>query len=515
MNPTDYRREYNSYRRTLEREKYERHAGLPASAQGFEFIRERYADLWTRDAIDDLQKFLDEGAALFETERAALRSLVGVARAGHVEAGAREECDELARCESAARVGRDGESFAADEAPRRIADERDATRRRELCARWFDALGACDDLRAVRRELRRESARSLGFRDDGALHEHIEGITHEALAARAEAFLQQTAPAYYSHLARWSSRELPGEQSGGGGYQLNYSDGLFFRRMARFDAYFPARQLVATYGEAIGGLGIRVGTQNAVRLDAEARPFKKASPACFALAVPDEVLLVADTASSGGGAQLFKEFFRAAGRAQYFAWSSRETAARYPELIHAPDAATREGHAALFANLFLDARWLGEHRELREAEAHDAARACALVELHDARRDCARLRYFLALESSTDARSEQLAETYAATHTEATGFRHAPATALLGAGDAALASESLRARLFAAAMGEHLRSRHGHRWWSKRAAGDELIDVWNTASRYRVEELARLVGAGELDFDLLADKLTAALGARR
>ena len=62
-------------------------------------------------------------------------------------------------------------------------------------------------------------------------------------------------------------------------------------------------------------------------------------------------------------------------------------------------------------------------------------------------------------------------------------------------------------------FGEHLRTRHGRRWFSSRAAGGELIDVWNTASRHAVEELARLVWGGALSFDLMADTLTAALEA--
>ncbi|MDQ5836727.1 MAG: hypothetical protein M3379_08110, partial [Acidobacteriota bacterium] len=70
---------------------------------------------------------------------------------------------------------------------------------------------------------------------------------------------------------------------------------------------------------------------------------------------------------------------------------------------------------------------------------------------------------------------------------------------------------TLRARLFAAGLGEHLRTRHGRRWFASRAAGDELIDVWSTASRYTVEELARLLWSGALSFDLMADTLTAAL----
>jgi hypothetical protein len=69
----------------------------------------------------------------------------------------------------------------------------------------------------------------------------------------------------------------------------------------------------------------------------------------------------------------------------------------------------------------------------------------------------------------------------------------------------------LRARLFAAALGEYFRTRHGHRWWASNKTADELIDMWNTGSRYTVEELASLVGLGELSFDLLADSLNSTL----
>jgi hypothetical protein len=134
----------------------------------------------------------------------------------------------------------------------------------------------------------------------------------------------------------------------------------------------------------------------------------------------------------------------------------------------------------------------------------------ALVELHDTRRACASLRYALELASAKGARSEQLAETYVALHTEATGFRYEAATHLLDAGDGVAALTKLRARLFAAELAEHLRTRYGRRWYASRAAGDELRDLWNTASRYTVEELARLVWGGELSFELLAEELIAA-----
>ena len=151
---------------------------------------------------------------------------------------------------------------------------------------------------------------------------------------------------------------------------------------------------------------------------------------------------------------------------------------------------------------------------MRAAEAEASARLAARLDLYAARRDCAALVSALALEGAPAARSEQLAEEYASLYGAATGFRHPAATALVDADEWFESATNLRARLFAASLREHLRGRHGRRWFDSRRAGEELIDVWNTASRYRVEELARLLWGGELGVEVLVDASAAALEGR-
>lgn len=506
MNSSDYRRDYAAYRSAVERERYRHHAGLVARPD-FAPAEGRYADLWTREAIEDLGRVFDETPAQFETERAGLRSLAGAARLKYAEVRAREVTEELRRCEASGRIGWGGAEVSADDAPKLLAAEGDSARRRELAARWFDAVRPCDDLRAARLESLSEAARELGFDGLRALGEEVTGAGLETLAAAADLFLERTAHAYHSHLSRWAARHAPAKTAAGG---LQSPDEFFFERASHLDVYFPADWFGAAYAETLAGLGIRATAQRNVSVDAEPRPLKQERSACFAVEPPGDVRLV--VGARGRGAGWARETFGEAGRAQVYAWASGDAAARHPEFVYAPDGATVEGHALLFAGLLRDASWLGARRALRATEAEEAARSLALVELHDARRDCAGLRYWLALTSAGDARSEQSQEAYLSSYTDATGFRHDAATGLLDAERAAQAASRLRARLFAASLGEHLRARHGRRWYAARAAGDELVDVWNTAARYAVEELARLAWGGELSFELLADELLATVG---
>ena len=79
MNPSDYRYDYAAYRSAVERERFERHAGVSPHLN-LRPTEERYAELWTREVIEDLRRAREETPAQFETERAGLRALAGAAQ---------------------------------------------------------------------------------------------------------------------------------------------------------------------------------------------------------------------------------------------------------------------------------------------------------------------------------------------------------------------------------------------------------------------------------------------------
>jgi hypothetical protein len=515
MKTGDYRRDYAAHAAALERARYNYHTGIEPELR-LSPIQDRYADLWTRARIDELTRDREQTSTQFETERTALAALLRAAQLGYVEAHAADVTSELARCQASTRIEWNGEKLTPDDAPDALALEPDAARRRELSARWFEALSACNDLRVARLDALREAARALNFNSYFDLLSGVDaGTSLDSLSAAADNYLARTASIYNTTLFEWAARHLPPDFA----RTPVYADGLFLLRLSHLDPYFPASELRATYDTTMQDLGIRSGQQRNLAIETAAQKNGSVrAPACYALNPPQDVRLVHQ---GEGGASLYQKFFAAAGCAQGFAWVSRELTARYPELVHAPDKTTRAGFQLLFGDLLADAAWLAAHRNTRPSAANEIARSFALVELHRTRRACVHLHQQRILDQASDPRSEQLAANYAAALEEALNFRAHPALYLRdlisdGAPDTREDEHLppavyLRARLFAAALGEYFRTRYGHRWWASRKAADELIDLWNTGSRYTVEELAALAGLGELNFDLLADSTEATL----
>lgn len=369
MKTGDYRRDYAAYAAALERARYDYHTGTAPELR-LAPLEDRYADLWTRDSIEDLKRAREEIPTHFETERTALAALLRAAQHGYVEAHAAEVTRELSLCEVSTHFDWDGAKLATNDVPDTLAVESDAARRRELSARWFDALQACHDLRAARFEALGEAARALDFNSYFGFLQSVNGeaTSVENLSAQGDNFLARTASIYNKTLFAWAARHLPPELA----RTPVYADSLFLLRLSHLDPFFPAGELRATYDATMQGLGIRSGQQRNVQIETTPHEFASVRAACYALHAPEDVRLVH---RGEGGASLYQAFFAAAGGAQSFAWVSRDLSARYPELVHAPDDATRAGFQLLFGDLLADAAWLAAQRNTRPSASNEIARS--------------------------------------------------------------------------------------------------------------------------------------------
>lgn len=503
MKTSDYRVQFASFNSALQLMRYQRHVGLSAEPDRDE-IYDRYSELFSPEVLTDLQAQIDQNPGGYETERSGLQKLLGAARIAKVELQASEAAKELARCESSSQVEWQGEVIAVADVPARLARESNKRQRGELVARWADSISSCDDLRLARIRSFGESARALGFPSYRALV--AQGINEEADRGHlaVQALFDQTEPAYTASFSRLVARGFSDVSPS----DLNSADLGFFEAMPWLGKSLSPRDPLRTYADTMEGLGVRVGKQPNIQMDIEASD-DGMSAACFPVSPPEDVRL---TASPKDGPSGFLSFLQQVGKAQHHAWCSPDLIQRHPEFVYPLDSATNEGYGYLFYCLALEPKWLLEF--LPDIDPIQAARISKDVSLLLAlrvRRLCADALFSHALHGADEQSREQLQSVYKDLQERATSFRVLPELFLLDLHERVEAECHLRALAFSFGLREYLRVRYGHRWWASRKAGDELIDLWNTASQYSVEELARLNGFGELNFDLLAETMTSAL----
>lgn len=140
---------------------------------------------------------------------------------------------------------------------------------------------------------------------------------------------------------------------------------------------------------------------------------------------------------------------------------------------------------------------------MRIEEAQTHARDAEFAEIFRCRRAAARLLARADYKSGDDSEGGDYVELM----TEATGFAYDPRLHLADVLGGSCPRVEFRALLFVAGLREALRTRYGSRWWTRGAARDDLIDMWNTGTRYTPEELAHATGifaGGVFDAEALA-----------
>jgi hypothetical protein len=494
----EYRERFAEFSAALNREEYLYRSGRKAVGATAR-VEADSSDLFTRAAADELRAAYETTESYRETEREAIKLLIASAVKGYLRARVRELTEEIEGYEARAAVEWQGREVGCREAGALLAAEPDALRRRELAARRAEVVKGAEDLRAERLEKLHAEARALGYENYTAMLGELDGVDYARLAAAVAPLVARTEGAYVSALA-----PLLAHDAGVSLDEATEADLGRLLRPADFGQFFPPSMLRRVYAETFAGLGIKVEKQSNLELDDEPRPGKRGDAFCAPVRVPDEVKLVLNPA---GGPADYQALLREAGRAERFAWTSRGL---HPEFRYGGDAATLDCFAFLFNHLVHDEVWLADH--LGFTAAGGFLHRLAVHKLLAVRRAAAQLTYEVELHAG------QLASgagaRYAELLTDAARVRHDEAGRLRDAGDAMASAARLRAWAFEAQLREDLKTRYGARWWTSRKAGETLIDLWNTGGRYRAEEMAKLIGLGDLSFDWLASDLLRQIGPR-
>ncbi len=493
---SDYTDEFEAFSETLARTWYRFGAGLEASLD-LERVFDRYGHLFTRERIDELK--IEAESAFTDRDRKAARYLRAAAIEEHLASTTRALDEAIADHDAAATVTWEGRPLPFLAIRAQLRNEPRTEARRSLARMRERVVEGTNDLRAERLDKLRDAAVSLGADSLAALWSETLAIDHAAMAESAGVLLAATEEPYVATLS-----SVLRERSGTSLSEASRDDLHFALRVGEFDAAFPAHRMRLVYRDAFAGLGIRTGAQDNIRLDLEDRPAKNPRPFCSPIRVPDEVVLV--VRPSGGYAD-YGALLHEGGHAQHFGFTSPGL---HVAFSRAGDRAASEVWAFLMQYLLLDSRYLhdafglGEARELRRIAALEK---CALV-----RRHAGKLRYEEALHAGRTPLSAA-ADSYVEHLTDAAFVGYPRSDYLADMDDGFYVADYLRAWALEVLVREHLRTRFGSRWWTSRAAGSLLKELWSTGSELTADEIAGELGLGAIAFDPLADDLREGLSA--
>ena len=495
---SEYRQRFDDFHTELHREDYLFRSGHKHSREVAR-VRGEYSDLFKPSAIAELRAKLEEISEQRETERTSVKRLMAFAVEGALQARAQEVSDEIEDYEASALVDWQERKVPFRASDRLLAGETDFARRRDLFARRAGVIEAVQDLRAERLEKLRDGARELGYENRLAMLRELRGLDYEGTASRARGVLSKTEGGYVNALANSLPRE-----AGVSIDDATQADLGFLQNFTRFDHFFPRERMLGVYRELFAALGFSSEKQSNLAIDSEPRPGKQPQAFCSPIRVPDEIKL---SVNLTGGQANYRELLREAGRAQLYAWTSRNL---YPEFRLGGDRAVVEAWGLLFENLALDERWL--MTTFGFVENMEFRRALAIFRLIRLRQRAALLDYEIEFPSGGPASGA--GARYAELMTDAARVRFDGTERLRSLDDAFHSADFLRASAFESQMREYLKTRFGVRWWASLKAGETLIDIWNTGRRYTVEELASMIGLGALDFDWLASELLESMEGR-
>lgn len=494
----EYRQRFRAFHTHWQREQYLFRAGRKTPAE-WTYLYHENSDLFSNSVLVELQAKHDEVASYRTTERQAIQRLITFARAGQVASRTLELTEELTAYEAHPAIHWESESLTIRQAALQLAQIAEPQRRRELAARRAKAIQHTQDLRAERFAKGQAAATAFGFDHWLAFAGKTRQLDLLKLAEQATQLLTKTESPYIAALKPLLARETQV-----GWEEATQADLGYLQNLKRFAPYFPTTRAIEIYADHFAGLGFKVEQQSHVELDTAARVGKQARAFSVAVQIPDEIKLVANLDQRHEGYGFYQDFFQAAGQSQLAAWTSNELTYefRVPR-----DAAIGAAWGTLCSQLLLDNEFLLSNFGF--PASGEFRRALAVFKLLHVRRAAALLHY--ETEFHADKLSRHAGARFAELLTEGVRVRYDEAECLRAIETPFQAADQLRAWAFEAQLREHLKTRFGTRWWSARKAGELLIDLWNTGHRYTIEELAGLIGLGELDFEWLSKELLAAI----
>ncbi len=492
-----YRSNLAHFQESLGRESFLYYSGQKRSLALYP-IYDRFADLFTFEAVQDLKRLYETTSEHFSRQRRGLKRLIAFAESHFVEKRVHELTEQLAAEEKQEMLRLGSQEIPFFRAPDTLATEAAFSARREVHKQMLQTMSRSHQLREERLKQLHDNSQTLGYENYWTLVAAQQECDLQKYEDQFARFLDHTEDLYL----RLLDDVLP-STVGLTRTQADQADIEYFLQLHRYAERFPEDGVIVAYDETLRASGIAEKRRN-IAIDHARRPERLSLSRCIPIRVPEEIKISLDLRRSPRD---YQTMMREGGHAQHYAWTSPTLPI---EFAIAGDPAVGEGYAFLFQYLLLDPSWLNE--TLNFVTSQEFIKLGWLQKLFCLRRYAARFICECRLRDSGDL--TEAGQQYARRMTEATGFQHQAEVFLYDLNHYGQAVHHLRGALFEVQLRDYLKTRFGKNWWKSAKAADTLIDLWNTGSEYPAEELASLADLGALSLDHLMNEFTAALGVK-
>jgi hypothetical protein len=440
----------------------------------------RYADLFTRDQLEELSDSGDE--RVYRLREACLGGIV----VGELA----ERSDRLENAILAARVEFRGEELPLRSAQAMLAllDEYDG--REELGRLAGDASAAFNDerleLMGAEEGLDAELSGTADPIERSADRKQIDMHALSDALGGAAAEQQQT---WGDLRKRWTNRLLGEEREN----EPSSSHVAYLRRLSPLASVYTKEKAVRVCLESLTRLGFDLASDDHIRLDLDDRP-QKSPRACVIASDPPAIVHLITRAQ--GGLHDYQSFMHEAGHALHYAGCDPSLPYTFRRLSR--DHALTEIYSFLLESVTREPGWHREHFDLDEDEADEHADATRFLDVLLFRRYAAKLDYELQIWADF-VNAPDYGPRYAENLRAATGFRYRPDGYLADMDDGFYSADYLRAWIRSAQLRAHLREKVGPQWWETPETGELLRGLFFEGTRPSSEEIAARIGFEPLD----------------
>ena len=451
-------------------------------------IYERHSDLTKLDTVLSIGASVNGGRNTRELWRFACE--------GYLGAFVNREQEKIAELEAGLKTTIDGEEIVFRNLRPAMANSEERDRRERL--------------EHVRNELTEEHLNPLYLHSTQVIHRETERLGApsytelyrgfqfplDSLADQCRRFLESTDRLWEDTGDRFFRSRI-----GLGLGEIERWDVARVWRGMSWDASFPKERMVPALEATLADMGVDLHAQRNVELDLEDRPNKTPRAFCVAIEIPDRVILVI---KPQGGPDDWRALFHEAGHTEHFAHTSSSLQMEEKRL---GDNAVTEGWAMLLEHLTIDPVWLTKRLDFPRPLEFAAEGATQLLWL--VRRYCAKLLYEIEYHAAPDA--TVMRPRYLELLGGALKVAPSDTDYLADIDDGFYASQYLRAWAFEAQLRAFLREKFGNAWFTDKAAGSLIRELWTEGQKPTADEILEEVTGSSIDLEAVADRIREAL----